>query len=79
MVVKAVDRFLEREGFKSTHVQLPCKQTPCPSSAHRRSAHGGRAPWIGLSLICFFLIPIMLFGNAQFFTDNAQNYARLCQ
>ena len=45
MVVKAVDRFLEREGFKSTHVQLPCRKTPRPSSSHRRSAHGGRAPW----------------------------------
>ena len=26
-----------------------------------------------------FFLPIMLFGNAQFFTDYAQNYARLCQ
>ena len=31
---------------------------------------------VGLSLICFFFLPIMLFGNAQFFTDYAQNYAR---
>ena len=31
---------------------------------------------IGLSLICFFFLPIMLFGNAQFFTNYAQNYAR---
>ena len=31
---------------------------------------------VGLSLICFFFfLPIMLFGNAQFFTDYAQ---KLC-
>ena len=26
-----------------------------------------RHPELGLSLICFFFLPIMLFGNAQFF------------
>ena len=30
---------------------------------------------LSLSLICFFFLPIMLFGNAQFVTDYAQNYA----
>ena len=41
----------------------------------RRSALVGRPE---PNMLLFFL-PIMLFGNAQFFTDYAQNYARLCQ
>ena len=45
VVTGAMDRFLEREGFKAITVHLPRKSPPPPSASHSRGCYGSRQPW----------------------------------